>query len=44
MWTSTQLALVGVDTPLYALELALIHNGVSGFGALFRMLADEVAR
>lgn len=45
MWTSTQLAHVGVDTPLYALHLALIHdNAPRGFQSLRRLLAAERGR
>jgi hypothetical protein len=53
MWTSTQLEFVGVDTPLYALDLAFTtrsrraHDPLSGLGDfrdLHRLLAREVAR
>jgi len=53
MWTSTQLDLVGVDTPLYALDLAFtrprrrVRDPLPGFGDfrdLYRLLAREVAR
>ena len=53
MWTSTQLDLVGVDTPLYALDLAFtrprprVRDSLSGFGDfrdLYRLLARDVAR
>lgn len=53
MWTSTQLDLVGVDTPLYALDLAFTRprprvrdplSGVGDFRDLYRLLARDVAR
>lgn len=53
MWTSTQLELVGVDTPLYALDLAFTRprprvrdslTGLGDFRDLYRLLARDVAR
>lgn len=53
MWTSTQLELVGVDTPLYALDLAMTGPrsrvrdplyGLGDFRDLYRLLARDVAR
>jgi len=53
MWTSTQLDHVGVDTPLYALDLAFSSkrprtrdplSGVGDFRDLYRLLARDVAR
>lgn len=54
MWTSAQIDLVGVDTPLYALDLAFRGDrrrrsrdrlsGVGDFRDLYRMLARDVAR
>ena len=53
MWTSTQLEHVGVDTPLYALDLAFTHprprvrdplTGLGDFRDLYRLLARDVAR
>lgn len=53
MWTSAQLELVGDDTPLYALDLAMTGprrrvrdplRGLGDFRDLYRLLARDVAR